>query len=547
MFKIFKFSLSVSMAVSLSVVFSYIFLYIVFFGFIAQLISLFPIFIVIYQLASFEESSSNKINYKKLYKFFFPIALIYFSYQKAFFVLYGITFISLIAYKYNYCKYIDNSVKFHISFIHAIKLFTICMLALIIISPEFALKLYYNTGAAYEQQSGWHLSLLSPLLFWGLPIPFNLSQDKVLDLSIIYYRYLMYLLVVVVIIYIIKYLKTVKKISIDIKINLISLLSLYIFFILSYIVVYYIFGSIYKSWKYATYALMPFSFVPLAVFALLLANLKIQKKMVLNKIILYVFLSLSIINYTYPLTSFAFDKFSISTAAHLLKELEILKRKNNDMPLFFDLNNENKSLIAGNYFIDNLHKISFANAFYLINNNTDTKSLFNNNYMFVSDRIHTGIYNSLWNSSEHDKIYIYDQKWLNENGFIIFYGVKPFTRITDLTKSFIIHIKIPKNFQGENLKLIVNLVQEDDNNLDICRFIQAQIGETSKATIKTYNYRNFSEIVSYDLVTDDILPIGVINNKFLRQIDQDDNQKESYCQYGIPSIVLVVNNPNSPT
>ncbi|MDR2458461.1 MAG: hypothetical protein LBD41_08345, partial [Clostridiales Family XIII bacterium] len=279
-FKCFQ-ALFISIALCLSNLFNYISLH----GMFGHLLFL---ILFIITLTNLTKDNSVNLNIKDyILRQFFPFVTLFLAYQSGYILFSSyiilFTFILLFqTYKYNLFIRLYKSLYFSL-----LPLLIISCLSFLL-APGLAYHLFTRSAEVANQTEGWPLAFFNPLLFSGLP--FYLSTDQFLTITPAYkiqiYHYipLIFITILLTIVLKISYKRTRKNFISNININFIlSLISIFIFSIVFYLLIFKLYGNNYKIWKYATFTILPLSFIPLSLVILILYDFfKIKFKLLPN-------------------------------------------------------------------------------------------------------------------------------------------------------------------------------------------------------------------------------------------------------------------------
>ncbi|MDR2367231.1 MAG: hypothetical protein LBF58_03845, partial [Deltaproteobacteria bacterium] len=297
--KVFKLSFFQTLFIASALCLGSLLNYIAMIGMFGHLLSLIIFIVALTQLINNDPFITSYKYYVK--NLFFPLFTLFISYQAGYTLYSAVIILSLFLLALFSLNEPLLTKFYHSLLISLAPVFIVsCLCALLM--PGIAYHISHRTVEIANQQAGWSLPLINPLLFSGLP--FFLSPDQfaphVNSLSI--YTYLP--LILLTLILTLCCWKILKHKFIEKNINFIFITVLIIIFLVSitiFIFLFNYFGNTYIIWKFCAYLILPLSFINLSLILILLQSNKKQiiKFVNISLIILVAFYLYKIFDYNY--------------------------------------------------------------------------------------------------------------------------------------------------------------------------------------------------------------------------------------------------------
>jgi hypothetical protein len=421
----FKFKFYQSLPISLSLCLGSLLNFIAMTGMFGHLFVLTLFIISLTQLINY-----NYNNFKIIFlvkKLFFPLFTIFLSYQAGY-ILY-LSFITLTIFLltfFSFKKYLYP--RFLKSLYYSLIIVSIISAVCFIIMPGLSYHLFYRSIEVANQTLGSNLPLFNPLLFSGIPYPksFYIPSDQIkyilpFDKSLVY-CYLFFLFIVIYIL-ILNYLHERKKQDISNNFKFIFVINLVFFIsVIFYLTLYFLFGNIYRIWKFSCYTILPLSFIPLSM---CFYTIKQYKFFLFNKI--FTILILIIISI------FSFNLFNINPIYHLyspsfpyqpsylfLVSLYNISNSKKEASFIFNYTDISLILLTASILSKNNNKIYFNPGGYFFNDYIADPENFSDKTFFISNAKFNGIINSSLPPLKLDfaPLNVYDYSALKTHGFV---------------------------------------------------------------------------------------------------------------------------------
>jgi hypothetical protein len=434
-------------------------------GMFGHLMALIFFLVAIGQLCNNSDNNFHTLDIKR--RFFIPFFLIYLTYQGGF-LFYSLLltlYLFLLNFNtFNNLSLINRLYKSIISAIYPILLLTIISCLLM---PSVFFHIITRSLQVAAQTSGWGLPFFRPWHFVGFPFydmtSFEVGIFYVQPKDLISYIPLIIgILILLTLVY-----KSDKKNIINSNSNFAALVSFnrlnsilsltftYIIVLIIYFIFSLIFGHFYKIWKFAAYAILPLSFIPLALFFKALMGFSHKKyPFFLALVAILSFLGLKFLSlpswleipkkYFNTFSSHNFISNIQKIRANLHKSAVIIVGFNHFTNIWLS------SIIFGNEFTK---KTYFLSPF--IYTLPFTLNTISDNYFILSDTKYDKIIYSHPNFNIHGLKYIYNYTDILKQGIASYLnGPSVFTWQVD---RYPIHatFHLPKDQVGQELKLSV--------------------------------------------------------------------------------------------
>jgi hypothetical protein len=438
-----------SFCIALVLVAGPFFNYLVFRGQVGHLVGMVAFLAILNQLFSLE--NPQKITKKEFIGLFIPFFFLFLSYRGGFFAYISIVIIASVSIKvlYNANKSTFKLIKSAI-WSSASLFFGLTALSFLL-APVAAIMLIIRTIEVAQKIVGWIVPFLNPWTISGLPIyepSFFTHFQGPTNLQVIYW--LIFLAIVIFLSVYVSRKELVRDNSGKWP-NLVfsfgsrqfsngyqtiwPAVTTYFVSVIVYLAAFKIIGNQYQVWKFAAYTALPLSFVPLALLVKTLIFQWQEKKRyrVFCVILLSLILVGSKLSIFFPLTQFPKKMFLgvISADSYLDTFYKIIQKSPKDT-IFFLYFDENRMLdfLAVEFLKkQNIYRVKFLKYNPVFIFNIDYTSLLLNK----GDKIILSLYNfnSLFNNEinleSSGKIYILDNIWLKNHGFISYFGFNNLT------------------------------------------------------------------------------------------------------------------------
>jgi hypothetical protein len=558
---IFKFNQIISFIISLGVTISPFMNYIAINGLFGQLIGVLGFLVGIEQIIKIAPKIDNNIKVIKI--LFYPLLLIFLAYESSFILYFGLILIlfGLILIFNN-----RDSKQFIVRINIAIKtcsvVFIVISFFFIILMPGVAYHLIMRSLEVINQKEGWPLPFLQPWLFLGLPIYIWNRQfhheylPSAAELTYIGYLFLIILIIFLNIIYIKNLnnkcsnyknseLNTVKN-NLSMPINCIGPISLlYLFSLVLYLVAYSINGNIYQIWKYASYSILPLSFVPISLITIIVIQLMPRRIKYLAYsfiIILLVYVLVKIFNFRF-MNDLMVNYYITVPATSYITHLNQIKK---DLPaksiILIDTDSYAKKLIA-TIMLNNNYTLRYTKGLYYLYGHSFYFDILNKNSYILSDTLYENLISGFDEriSIGSQKLYLYNYNTIKEYGYV---AIKAGMFIFDwkLNKYPIYtRLLVPNQMIGRNIKFLIDidkLVEDDDCNI-------LEIGVKDKNNTYQWIKQPYNEaniFINSDLTETGVLEIITkidTSNNFIDNKEQiNKNSDDFICKFEIKSFKL---------
>jgi hypothetical protein len=531
--KIFKLNIILSFAVGLSVISTSFFNYIISCGLIGQFIGTMAFLISIEQIYS--SKITNIFKKQHLIKIFFPLFLIFISYQGGYLIFFIIISI---------CSIILNLFQSHQTYRIKIKFgiyrfLQILILLLIggLLLPIEIYSLIRRTFEVINQTEGWSLSLINPLLFSGFPIYSENNYINMIKVNkLIYIPFIIFINFMVILI-------NNKVLNKSQRPAFLSISYLYQLSILMYIFSYYIIGDTYQTWKLASFTCLPLSFVPIG---LIILSIKVIRAKIFQ-VVVY-----SIIIFLIPYITF--NLLSIKPISTVYKRVfgvdnvrsyyniisKIISKEPSNTKFFFFIEEDSKQLLANELFkIDHTKKsLSLIPNFVINSSLNDLLIAYQSNEQIkiISDRDYDNIFMANKGSITKNQLFVYDLTWLKQHGYVYYRGVDVKNDWSTFRNWFSIKIIIPEQIKSQDAIFKLFLVKNNKNNNN-CSNVRVIVHGKEKLIDSKYNIENITADIPAFATQNGLIHISILANNV-----QKLNSKDLLCKYIVEDVQLFAKN-----
>jgi hypothetical protein len=465
--KSFGFKPWLTLILTLGVALSSLFNYIAIIGMFGHMVFLLT-FLICFELLCHD--SNLNTNGTSLYRrLFFPLFLLFISYQAGYILL--ICFISLFGALLFFFQCDNRSLfpKLAYSAIMGFWPVTLITIFCSLFAPGIFLHLSQRALEVAAQTAGWGLPFFSPWHFSGLPYYSQKAFQPII--SQVFWRDVSVYIPLIILISIFLFLiliqnKSKRPIISDTNIKPVSRTGVITALSLTYLTALVVFlafslyyGTYYKIWKFAAYAVLPLSFIPTALFFKALERLCPNISSILITIpviiVIIIFKFFSMPNFI----EIPHKYFTMILGSTFINSEQLIKTnlpKSSLLFIDFDFYDELwvSSIILNSqkfYKINYLHSLPFLNS-NIINFNT-----FNKNSFIISSFKYNNLIKSTSNNIDSGSIYIYGYDTILNQGMAYFSnGLSPYDWEVS---NYPIHASflIPRAKRGQELKLRIDI------------------------------------------------------------------------------------------
>jgi hypothetical protein len=369
-----------------------------------------------------------------------------------------------------------------------------------VLMPGVAYHLANRLEEVYLQKAGWSLNFFSPWQFSGLPVfsPHAFVPEPEPGKNFWAVFFYLPLLAVVIFLLILQIKIFTKK---DIKNNsnfkldniiqkrnnfIISTTIAFLLSLIIYLIIYILFGHIYKIWKWATYSALPLSFVPLALSALVLERLKKYSKM-LKKLSYFIILTLIfILGFKFismpSLPTIPPTYFEVYSAEPFLDQLRRVKDlAPSGTTVVVDMNDESRMFLPAFIFKEtDKFKVKYIYGMYYFFSHQDYFSLIDQNSIVISDIEYKNIFRAENKNFSPTTLFLYTYDHLNAKGYATIKTRNSYFDWRTESNYIFSKIKIPETLVGKDLRFEVRLTPKEPER-DDCQIVRLglrdEIGE----------------------------------------------------------------------
>jgi hypothetical protein len=346
------------------------------------------------------------------------------------------------------------------------------MLAVLIfcclLSPIGGIHLFQRSLATATQTLGWKLPMLNPWLLSGLPV---YSPDYLFAESTPEAALFLFLFLVAATALSWAVLRHPGSTRSGHTISAMS--ATFTMLIIVYLLLYYILDNSYQVWKFASFVILPISFVFSSTIIIFIHIYwtKISKT-ILGAIVssLFIFIGIKFYQIT-PLVHIPTKMYNIISynSFYTIVSQILNSADNNNSIIFINLRNrvelanlmgffKTRNYIKPAVIVTNwiFWKSDFYNYFdYILNSD---------NYLLISDIQYVKLFNNSSKPLDTGNLAVYNSYWINKNGFVAFNGLSDNEEWKwYLPKDFVrMKVGLPEALAGQPVKLTVTFELEED-------------------------------------------------------------------------------------
>jgi hypothetical protein len=535
--KVFKFKFLVSFLISLFFVFSNFIIYLGFSGYFPHLIGLFSYLVCIFVVLTDQSDDAKQYFFKLL----FPILLLYISYQAAFliFIFISLCFIVVNCFIKNWI--FQNGIKTIFTWLKKVIIpFLIAILVSIIIVPQMFLTLITRSIESVNQEAGYGLMLLKPLLFSGIPFIDNSLRLRYSDASIITY-FVWILVLVFLFVFNMRFLKgnnDTRQQKDQIK----TLFYMYLFSVAGYLLCFSILSDIYQVWKLAAYIILPLSFLPISLLFFSLQNISKPVnhlfRILVTFIAIVIIVPVVVVNVLYNQQRKVQPFFFVSPLPLYSKILELDKLDSRIDKIVFDLYSPIQNQIAAIASESWNRKIYFRKAFYILPSSYDFFPSLDINTIFVSNLKYEGIYGGNFVfDPQYTEIDTYSYDDVVKKGMLIsttiddYTGFVPFENIT-------LDFLVPEHLYNSDIVLKIDFNKKGLIHPS-CNKAIAFINNNQEAQPWQLDLESFEFPIKVESRTHNMVKVVINFPEFGKRIDETSSNNQNLCFYQIEKVDLI--------
>jgi hypothetical protein len=444
-----------------------LFNYVAIIGMFGHMIFLITFLICLEQLSLNYNFNIQNTSLKR--RLFFPFFLLFISYQAVYIIL--ISFIAFFMALLIFLQRQNQRLLFRLAYSTIIGFWTVALITIVctLLAPGIFFHLSQRVLEVAAQTAGWGLPFFSPWHFSGLPY-YSQNAFQPIVAQVFWRDILAYIPLYIITLAFLLFIwyKNINKIyehnyltnkSLSKFYTIASITITYLVALGTFIVLCLKFDTSYKTWKFATYVVLPLSFVPTALLFKVLENLSHK---ITPTIVIIVFL-ITFIGYNFynmpSLIEIPAKYLSMTSATPKINAIQNIQSKlPKSSTIFIDFNFYHESSILPFIFNSSkFSKIIFLNSFpYFQFNNIDF-DIINKNTFILSDTNDYNIIKSVPNAIESRVSAVYDYNSILNKGLVFFsHGPFPYHWEVDL---YPVHASflIPLAQRGKELKLSINI------------------------------------------------------------------------------------------
>ncbi|MDR1655983.1 MAG: hypothetical protein LBT47_00290 [Deltaproteobacteria bacterium] len=408
-----------------------------------------------------------------------PVCLIFLAYPGGFFAYIGMLAIaSAIFGFFQVAPGAKASDRMRWARLGVISVVVACLVSFVL-APFGAFHLFKRSMETANQTVGWLLPLINPWLLSGLPVYlsdfFTSSKEGGQPLV-----YLPFVVVVLGLAFgsarafgrqaqgavVWGRSSSPERAGLIWAISLTFLVSLII-----YLLVYMFIGNRYQTWKFASFVVLPLSFVPLALFITVFRFywkkwIKIVLLIPALLIVIFIGYHFSLILPLKQIPGKVYGTVSAETYINVLSS--IFKNVKPGSAVILYLQDDSNLMLAARYFYNNPpYKVKLVKAHWLYTNfmHADFSKFINStdNYIVISDRSFAGLFNSSSLERHSSELYVYEPLWFKEHGYVVILGVNIHEKWKLATKWVTVKVGLPEKLIGRPVKLALALTPADND------------------------------------------------------------------------------------
>jgi hypothetical protein len=524
--KIFQLNFWVSFLVAFGVIAGPFFNYLIFRGQVGELVAL-PAFLIALEVL-FNLSKLSKPGSKDLITLFFPIFLLFLSYQGGFlvfsFVILLVSFFLQIISNFNKSIFICLRQAFLKGPLLVLGLITLSFLM-----APFTFYLFFNRViflAKYE--GGWTNPLLHPWLLSGLPI-FKINYFSTFS-PISPFFWVLFLVLVMYLGFLAskKDLLLKPTISPICHFNWKSVLSdfndnpaifaitiTFLCCLLMYLATFLFIGNEYRTWKLASYTALPLSFVPTSLLAKIFSR-RWSDNGRYYKICFFLALSFFLCWRFYdflPLTQGVKILYhNVSPVDDLLSTLNKII-KNQPQGTTFLLFQNDSSLIYTSIELfkkQNTNKVKLMNKKIFFEHIYDYSNIIKGNkYLIISDKEYSDILNDGQHESDFKKLYTFNNIWIKEHGYIVYLHINNLRKTNVDSDWLTLNVFLPTKSIGSSFRFCITLGPVAKNEWTCGSKVKLIYHNHGNSIIKEIDYDKIDENIPSFLTKNGVLQVSL--------------------------------------
>ncbi|MDR1165977.1 MAG: hypothetical protein LBO66_08990 [Deltaproteobacteria bacterium] len=475
-----------------------------YFGFFGQALALFAFLTVVYVILNTPADLSFR---ESAFYLFFPFLFLYAFYVPAFLAFVSFA-LALLAFR-GYFAASEAPVARKIALaVRGVWPGLAALLVSLLTLPRITVNLARRLHSVATQEEGFGLGLLDPAFFAGTPRGVGGETPQVEGVTGI--DWLVYLLAVAAL-YLCLWKGPGPKLAAENAGKMKAALALFALSIAAYLAGYWLLGDIYQIWKFATYSILPLSFLFSAALFSCLWPLARGRKALFHALAAAVaacLLAAPALNVFAPLPAPRQSPRRASASPIVAGILAATREEPAATEaIIFDLSSSVRSVVAALLTERQKAKVYFINTKYNIPDVPDFIALLSEGAVIYSDRNYRGLFNGSFPPIP-DKfvIFRYDYAYLREKGAIEYYPIDAQTR-EPLRGPLWVKVLTPAASRGKSLllKMSVNVEGRSDAG---CSAIKA-FGADGAPLASGYDQGIVSVVAPLDITRDSVWEIAL--------------------------------------
>jgi hypothetical protein len=478
-----------TLILTLGVAVGSLFNYVAVIGMFGHMIFLITFLISFEQLSHNSNPNINIIQSKR--RLFFPLIILFISYQAGYIIL--ACFVALFGALIFFFQRQNQPFFSRLTYSAILGFWPVALVTIVssLLAPGIFVHLSQRFLQVAAQTAGWGLPFFSPWHFSGLPYYSPKAFQPVI--SPVFWRdllaYIPLIILTSIFLFLILKKNKIKKPDLSnlnnkpiSRAGVITALSItYLIALGTFLTLSLYFGTYYKIWKFAAYAVLPLSFVPTALFFKSLEDWRPRRPLTLISLtVLIAFISFKFISMP-PFVEIPNKYFMMISGSTFINGEQVIQSKLPDSSsIFIDFDFYDELFVSSFIFNSNkFNKMHYLAPFIFTNNYILDFNIIDYNIFIVSDTKYNNLIKGAPNASDSGLIFTYDYNTIFNQGMVFFTnGITPYDWEIS---SYPIHASflIPKAKIGQELKLSIDLAAPDT---PICR-TKARLGVVHKDII----------------------------------------------------------------